>query len=645
MLQWLPYVLVVSCLLSAAGWLAEQGMRRRKLPTRWAWMSAMTLIILFTYLSVPGLRSLRGMTTTPATHRTPLQTYWTNIQEVAPLTLPPVISPAATPAAYQATVQWNAVIVKLWWLLSALMIFAIGTNGVYVFWRRKTWPMQLIGSHCVCITPDIGPAVVGLLRPTIAIPRWVLDRPTAQQQLILAHEASHLQARDPLLLTSSLVVLILMPWNALLWWLCHRLRHAIEVDCDERVLGAGHDTQAYGEALIDVGERRGRFIGVVAAMSETRTLLERRVEIMAARTRKPSIYAFAALCIIATVVAAAATQIAAPANPDKGQQLAEALLRKAIATFGATGVPDYEDMTASVQAQIRRQLPDLTQGYQEYGPVQSVKFRGVTDTGADEFLVNHQNGKQSKWVIALNADGKVSEVAMQPSSPTVDSAEAEIDRLRYEQSRPQTVVPFDPKDFDKYVGYYQLGPVAFFHIFRTGDRYFVQLTGQQPVENFPKSPNEFFTTAVPAQISFEIGANAQVTGLVLHQNGRLQSAARVSDAVGIRAADELQERISSNTPSPGTEASLRRWIDAMENGEPNYSDMSASLADAARQQWPSTQQIVQRLGAFESLTFQRVSPTGWDVYGGTFANGRAEFNIAPLAPDGKASQRSWRVLP
>jgi hypothetical protein len=149
----------------------------------------------------------------------------------------------------------------------------------------------------------------------------VLDRDVAQQQLILAHEASHVQARDPVVLTSAIIALILMPWNVLLWWQWHRLRHAIEVDCDARVLRAGHDTQAYGEALIDVGQQRSRFVGAVAAMSETRTLLERRVEIMTTRARKSSTYVFAVLCATAALVAAAATQITEPGSPGDRKEI------------------------------------------------------------------------------------------------------------------------------------------------------------------------------------------------------------------------------------------------------------------------------------------------------------------------------------
>ena len=108
----------------------------------------------------------------------------------------------------------------------------------------------------------------------------------------------------------------------------------------------------------------------------------------------------------------------------------------------------------------------------------------------------------------------------------------------------------------------------------------------------------------------------------------------------------FRDNMPDNKPSPGTEASLRRFITSWEEkGRPNYDDMEPGLAEAAREQAPQTAQIIQQLGAFESLKFVRVNPIGMDIYLGTFAHGEAEFTIAPLDSNGKAVERSWRVLP
>lgn len=206
---------------------------------------------------------------------------------------------------------------------------------------------------------------------------------------------------------------------------------------------------------------------------------------------------------------------------------------------------------------------------------------------------------------------------------------------RYEQAKPRTTVPYNPKNFDKFVGYYEFGPATFFHIWRSGSHYMTQLTGQPALEVYPDRAGEFFSKIVPAQITFDQNADGTVTGLVLHQNGLLQTAKRVSAAIAKQAEAALAARIKSKTPSPGTQAAVRHQIAAMVKGHADYSAMSPTLASAARQQASSVSQMFAKLGAFKSLTFKGVSPQGLDVYDATFAHGRLDFLIAPLGPGGK----------
>jgi Domain of unknown function (DUF3471) len=233
-------------------------------------------------------------------------------------------------------------------------------------------------------------------------------------------------------------------------------------------------------------------------------------------------------------------------------------------------------------------------------------------------------------------------------TPPANSAPspALIAQRRDEQNAPRTAIAFDAKNFDKFVGYYQLGPSVFAHVYRNGDRYFTQLsgTGQPPVEVFPESDSKFFLKAVPAQISFDSDAQGQITQLVLHQNGAETAAKKVADATAQNAETALRARIESNMPSPGTESWVRRYIDGMEKSQPNYDEMATGLADAVRQQLPMTVQLMQRLGAFQSLTFKNVGPNGMDVYDATFDNGQLEFNVAPLDAGGKAAGVGLRPL-
>ncbi|MGZ6640165.1 MAG: M56 family metallopeptidase, partial [Solirubrobacteraceae bacterium] len=77
---------------------------------------------------------------------------------------------------------------------------------------------------------------------------------TAVQRLVIAHEAEHVAARDTLVLGIACVVVAAMPWNPVVWYMLSRLRLAVELDCDARVLRAGAAPLSYGALLIDVAE-------------------------------------------------------------------------------------------------------------------------------------------------------------------------------------------------------------------------------------------------------------------------------------------------------------------------------------------------------------------------------------------------------
>jgi hypothetical protein len=104
------------------------------------------------------------------------------------------------------------------------------------------------------------------------------------------------------------------------------------------------------------------------------------------------------------------------------------------------------------------------------------------------------------------------------------------------------------------------------------------------------------------------------------------------------------QRTGNDTPSSGTETSLRRYIDALEKGEPNYNEMSPPLAAAVRRQLPAILQVIKKVGGFKSLTYKGVGSDGWDIYDATFANGLLEWHVKPLSADGKVEGRRFNVL-
>ena len=208
-----------------------------------------------------------------------------------------------------------------------------------------------------------------------------------------------------------------------------------------------------------------------------------------------------------------------------------------------------------------------------------------------------------------------------------------------EQARPRTAIALAPAQFDRFVGYYRLAPNAILQIGRSGNRFFENTIGQTPDENYADSATEFFFKGAspPAQISFTTDARGGVTELVLHQSGAEQHAVRIDDAAGRLALETLKRRIAEGKPSPGTQDALRRQIDGLMSGHPDYGTMEPTLADGTRQMLPQLHAMIAKWGAVTSIAFAGVAKDGLDVFEVTCANKRSKWEIGPLSPDGKIS--------
>jgi hypothetical protein len=175
-------------------------------------------------------------------------------------------------------------------------------------------------------------------------------------------------------------------------------------------------------------------------------------------------------------------------------------------------------------------------------------------------------------------------------------------------------IAIDISVLDHYVGFYRLGDQAVMTISREGNQLISRLTGQRSVPIYGESKTKFVAELVDAQISFVAGGIENAGSLVLHQNGYNTEMKRI-DAVEAQHVERLVEaKVNSQSPSDGTEQALRRMIEHMRTGKPNYAEMSAGLADAVRQQWPDVHRDVTNGGPVKSLRFVGIGGGGADVY-------------------------------
>ncbi|HUQ10847.1 MAG TPA: M56 family metallopeptidase [Steroidobacteraceae bacterium] len=305
MLAWMLYAIMVSLLLSIGAFLAERAARLKRGGTRWIWISSIVASLLLpTLISSVSLQL-------PDVFGEEVTGKMVALREVTSKNLSPAIwiSGSPQPASWRSA---DTTIKQLWVSASAAMLLALIVSGVHLFVRKRRWRRETVVGMSVYVTMDVGPAVVGLLRPRIAVPRWVTLALPVHQVAVIAHEQSHLEARDPQLFTLALALLVFMPWNLPLWWQLRRLRYAIEIDCDARVLKGGLDPTHYGETLIVVGERQSAYIGAVAAMSESKSFLEERIEHMIRKPVRWRRLGTATLASFAIAVTALAAQVGPP---------------------------------------------------------------------------------------------------------------------------------------------------------------------------------------------------------------------------------------------------------------------------------------------------------------------------------------------
>lgn len=318
MLAWMMYVIVVSLLLSAAALAAERAARVRGAPHRWIW-TATILASLFIPATIASVSiELPRLSSVHEDHApTPLRTITSEY-------LSPRVWVGTLAPEIKESPQADDVARGAWLSLSLLVLFGLLISATHLYARKRQWTKATVAAREVYVADDVGPAVVGFLAPTIVVPRWLLARDEQFQQVVLAHEQSHIDARDQQVLAIALCLIVLMPWNLPLWWQLRRLRYAIEVDCDTRVLRSGHALADYGETLIEVGQHRSGFIGAVAGMSESRSFLERRIALMTSNRLKYWQWASAGLASVALACVAIAAQVSPPNADDSAPAAAAA---------------------------------------------------------------------------------------------------------------------------------------------------------------------------------------------------------------------------------------------------------------------------------------------------------------------------------
>jgi TonB family protein len=301
------YTVAVAALVGLAAAGVEGALRLYRRPGRWAWVAALVASAAAPWVGPrlvgtggvsPGSESALVVGAAPS--------------PVAAVSRAGGVRDRIAPALHALDRPARAA----WLATSGVALIVVLGAAASLARRRRTWRRGRVDGREVLVAPDIGPALVGFPRGVIVLPQWALEVEASVRDLMLRHEEEHRRAGDHGLLVLGVALLVAMPWNPALWRQVRRLRLAVELDCDGRVLRARPGVPRYGAVLLDVAGRSSR-LRLLPAFSEGPSFLERRIRAMTARQPEHRALRAAALATLAAAGIGIACELPAPTLPHR----------------------------------------------------------------------------------------------------------------------------------------------------------------------------------------------------------------------------------------------------------------------------------------------------------------------------------------
>lgn len=270
------------------------------------------------------------------------------------------------------------------------------------------------------------------------------------------------------------------------------------------------------------------------------------------------------------------------------------------------GTPNYERMSAPLAAKIHRQLDETRATFVALGDVESIFFRGVGPGGYDIYGAKFENGT-AEFRLMLEPDGKAGDVIFRADGNDelggIVSCSEEASVRGRAGTSPIRIMVYNEMGDD----------IQVFNLDADGHR-----KAQSVVR-----PNASWasTTTVnnPWVIADKSGRCLEV--LVPGRQTRFHNVE--ASTLGAKPGRAARRAV----PIANGEEMLRRYIDGVGKGQPDYEQMTSEVADITRQQLPFDQAILAKLGALRAVSFRGVTALDSDIYVAQFANGSAEWRI------------------
>ena len=382
---WMLGSTLFALLLSIAAFCVERILRMIGRPTRSPWAVALVLGVAWPLMAPLALAPPQNTTS-----GIPL------IISVGDMS-PAAMIAAQLPSQLTVWEQRAATLLLVVWIgLSALMLVRLLIAARVLARVTRTAKHVQVDGESVLVTESLGPAVIGLWTPKVAVPEWFLQLDGSLRAMVLRHEREHCNSHDPQLVWLASLSVALMPWNLGVWFLSRRLRLALEIDCDARTLRRDIDTTKYGRLLLLIAQRQSSY-PLASMLAESTSHLSQRITAMQMLPlRKPVVRVVLFAGIAAGAIAVACSPRVASDLTGPGDKPVSATAAKLEAQKMGPGAVYFESQV---------EIP-VAPAPGSSGPIYpaELKANGIEGTVLAMFVVNEQGLPEVASFKVLRAD-------------------------------------------------------------------------------------------------------------------------------------------------------------------------------------------------------------------------------------------------
>jgi beta-lactamase regulating signal transducer with metallopeptidase domain len=449
-------------------------------------------------------------------------------------------------------IAWRTWLTGGYALVATLLILRLLLGLVLSFrMLRATQPVRAewaVGRKLRTSTWIAAPVTIG---SSVLLPAECVNWDMRRRQAVLAHEGAHVARGDFYVQLLSQVNRAVFWFSPQAWWLHGQLAALAELASDDAAIEALGDRPSYAAILLDIA-RLPRNPSIAVAMARPATVSQRIERILGQETTPGRVSRFrqtiialgvAPLALLTAVLFAKAAPLEALKEqeaPHTRITIDPKLLDSYVGFYlnAATNslmIVTREDDHLLTRRAGNQPVPEYPYTDRDFFlTVVPQQNSFITDaSGAVVRVVHHQSGR----------DETLERITPEAAQQYED---ARLKRLAEERA-PHTEISIDPHLLDGYVGTYQLRPELVFTVTRDGDHLLAKLTGQQTFEVHPYTERDFFYTIVAAQLSFVPGPDGKASAVVLHQNGKDQTAPRVDPSVAEAANAKRAEQSAPHT--------------------------------------------------------------------------------------------------